>query len=513
MSDTQIETRLKKLETHLKAEENDILCDVVQSFRELDKIAYKLGFLSREQSYATRLSWWPMISVLGTYSAGKSTFLNHYLGHDLQHTGTHAVDDKFTVICFSGDNVTKTLPGIALDADPRFPFYQISHDIADIKTDSAQGVDAYLQLKTCPSELLRGKILIDSPGFDADNQRTSTLRLAQHIIDLSDLVLVFFDARHPEPGAMRDTLTHLVSETIERSDSSKFVYILNQMDITAREDNPEEVVAAWQRSLAQAGLTAGRFYRIYNPNVCMPIPEKVKERFEKKCNRDMKEIQDRMEQVGMERAYRVISLLEQATKEIEHTIVPQLQNLIQRWKKRVFWTEILSGIFLVIFVVFGFATTGVTMEGMSLQSPLTLGAIGVLFIAAIFIHLKIGKMATNQIIKRLKHEITDDFVREGLTRALRKNTGTLRTLFIWLVGEPVGWSRRMQQRLHGILSNVNTYIQRLNDRFTNPSGKETQPAPTQPAPTQPTPTQPAPTQPTPTQPTPTLTTTQDTLVE
>lgn len=29
------------------------------------------------------------------------------------------------------------------------------------------------------------------PGFDADSQRTSTLRLTQHIIDLSDLVLVF----------------------------------------------------------------------------------------------------------------------------------------------------------------------------------------------------------------------------------------------------------------------------------------------------------------------------------
>ena len=57
---------------------------------------------------------------------------------------------------------------------------------------------------------LRGKILIDSPGFDADAQRTSTLKITDHIIDLSDLVLVFFDARHPEPGAMSDTLAHLV---------------------------------------------------------------------------------------------------------------------------------------------------------------------------------------------------------------------------------------------------------------------------------------------------------------
>jgi predicted GTPase len=128
-----------------------------------------------------------------------------------------------------------------------------------------QCIDAYLQLKTCNAEQLRGKILIDSPGFDADSQRSSTLHLTQHILDLSDLVLVFFDARHPEPGAMRDTLEHLVATVVDRGDIKKFLFILNQMDITAKEDNPEEVVAAWQRSLAQAGLTAGRFYRSYNP--------------------------------------------------------------------------------------------------------------------------------------------------------------------------------------------------------------------------------------------------------
>ena len=80
-------------------------------------------------------------------------------------------------------------------------------------------MDAYLQLKTSASEQLRGRIMIDSPGFDADSQRNATLRLTSHIIDLSDLVLVFFDARHPEPGAMRDTLAHLVGQTIKRPGS------------------------------------------------------------------------------------------------------------------------------------------------------------------------------------------------------------------------------------------------------------------------------------------------------
>ncbi|EDN68023.1 conserved hypothetical protein [Beggiatoa sp. PS] len=480
MPDSQIENRLKKLEEHLKAEEgdgNDILYDVVQSFRQLDKIAYKLGFLSQDQSYATRLSWWPMISVLGLYSAGKSTFINHYLGHDLQRTGTQAVDDKFTVVCFSGDEGINTLPGIALDADPRFPFYQVSHDIAQIAENRGQKVDTYLQLKTCPSEKLCGKILIDSPGFDADSQRSSTLRITQYITDLSDLVLVFFDARHPEPGAMRDTLEHLVTETVDRPDSNKFLYILNQMDVTAKEDNQEEVVAAWQRSLAQAGLTAGRFYRIYNQKMCTPLPEKIKERLERKCQADLKDIEVRMEQVGRERAYRVIGMLEQTTKEIEHKIVPQLTDLLQRWKKGVFWSEVTLLAFLVILVGSWIGMTGMDVSGMvNWQNPILLGlVITILLFVGSFLHLKVCKKTANKILEQLKHEIKDEYTREGLMRAFGKNTNTFRSLFIGFISEPIGWSNKTQQRLHNILTNVNNYVQRLNDRFTNPSGKKQPP--------------------------------------
>ncbi|MEK8019015.1 MAG: dynamin family protein [Candidatus Parabeggiatoa sp.] len=481
MAQTPIEVRLNHLKEHLQ-EENNILHEVVDSFRELDLITYKLGFLSPEQSYATRVSWWPMISILGTYSAGKSTFINHYLGHELQRTGTQAIDDKFTVVCFSRDEVAKTLPGLALDADPRFPFYQISQEISELTTDNTQTVDSYLQLKTSPSERMRGKILIDSPGFDADSQRTSTLRITQHIIDLSDLVLVFFDARHPEPGAMRDTLEYLVAMPMERPDSNKFLYILNQMDITVREDNPEEVVASWQRSLAQAGQTAGRFYRIYNPNVCLPFEDAlIKERTEKKCKVDMTAIHNRMEQVGVERAYRVIAMLEHTAKEVENKIVPQLQELIQNWKNRVFWSEVSLGVLLVILASVWFAMTGTWASLSSLLGKLnstTLGImLGIMAIVGIVVHVKICKNAAQKIIKRIQSENADEHTREGLVRAFRKNTGTSRALFIWLIDQPVGWSNRTQQRLSNVLGSVNNYVQKLNDRFTNPSGKKIEPTP------------------------------------
>jgi hypothetical protein len=71
----QLSARIESLRAHLK-DENPILVDVVASFQELDKVAYRLGLLDKSESYATRIPWWAMVAVLGTFSSGKSTFIN-----------------------------------------------------------------------------------------------------------------------------------------------------------------------------------------------------------------------------------------------------------------------------------------------------------------------------------------------------------------------------------------------------------------------------------------------------
>ena len=334
-----IDKRLKQLQDHLE-QENPVLLDAVKGFRDLDRVAQGMGLLAKDESFTTQIPWWPLISILGTFSAGKSTFINHFLGHALQRTGNQAVDDRFTVICYSHGDSGHALPGVALNSDPRFPLYQISKDLETVAMGEGERIDAYLQLKVSPSERLRGRILIDSPGFDADAQRDATLRIVDQIIDLSDLVLVFFDARHPEPGAMRDTLQHLVGGTMNRADSGKFLYILNQIDATAREDNPEDVVAAWQRALGMHGLTAGRFYTIYSPDVANSIDDPAKRlRFETKRDADLKEIHGRMEGVEVERAYRIVATLDKTAKDIRERAVPILSEAVARWRRRtLIWT-------------------------------------------------------------------------------------------------------------------------------------------------------------------------------
>lgn len=473
-----IESRLKHLENHLQ-QENPVLLNTVQSFRQLDRIAYKTGLLNKEESYATQIPWWPLISILGTFSAGKSSFINHYLQFPLQRSGNQAVDDKFTVICYSREKNAHSLPGVALDADPRFPFYQISDEIEQVAQGEGQRIDSYLQLKTCPTESLRGKIIIDSPGFDADAQRTSTLKITDHIIDLSDLVLVFFDARHPEPGAMRDTLDHLVSNTIKRSDSGKFLYILNQIDITAREDNPEEVVAAWQRAMGERGLTAGRFFTIYNPDVALPIDDdSLRERFERKRDHDLAEIHQRMNQVEVERAYRIIGSLEKTATDIEEKTIPALTDLLQTWRKRVLIGDAISYFILAALLLAGSVQLGY-WQGLQfnadwlndlVSTPLGIYSFALgSYIVLLAIHFGVRKLAAKSMRSAIGKLQASLDVRGNIQAAFNKSTSFWRSIFN---KQPAGWGRRSRRKLSEVLQASDNYVQRLNDSFTNPSGDE-----------------------------------------
>jgi len=471
-----IRQHIRRLQAHL-AKENPILLDVVKSFRTLDGVAYRLGLLERNESLTTRVPWWPMIAVLGTFSSGKSTFINSLLGEKIQLTGNQAVDERFTVIVHSGGGAAHTLPGRALDADPRFPFFQISAQIEKAHEGEGRRIDAYLQLKTTSSDRLKGKIIIDSPGFDADAQRNATLRITDHILDLSDLVLVFFDARHPEPGAMQDTLEHLVAQTIHRPDSSKFLFILNQIDNAAREDNPEEVFGAWQRALANSGLTAGRFYAIYDPEAAIPISDtKLRERFEAKRKQDMAAIEERIDQIEVERAYRIIGVLEHTAQTIKDEVIPGLRDAREIWKRRVLWLDaIVFGLLGVAGIAWslGMNDAGATLFDHPLVQAMTDSATGWgLFAAGIAlvlfsIHIGLRGVAAQSVINRLERQDQSGDTKDWVVRAFKRNATDWRPLF---GRDPVGLGRGVRRHLARVLNEADHYVQSLNNRFADPSG-------------------------------------------
>jgi len=448
--------RYKKLKQHLK-EENPVLLDVISVYERLDRTAHSLGFLTTEQSYTENISWWPLISVLGTFSAGKSTFINEYLGQKVQESGNQAVDDKFTVICYGNNKKVTTLPGLALDADPRFPFYNISEEVEKVDKGEGSRVNLYLQLKTVKADAIKGKIIIDSPGFDADSQRDSILRITSHIINMSDLVLIFFDARHPEPGAMRDTLEHLVGETVEHRDRDKILYILNQIDTTAKEDNLEDVIGSWQRALSQKGLVSGNFYSLYSNEAMNPISDPaIKERLQSKRDSDLDQIMARMEGVKVERAYRISKALEDFAKEMRDDLFPKLNTALARWKKRVFMVDTVVFILLLAGVA-ALAFLGVAVPGSGYFSA---AAVAALILFAV-VHFNVKSLLSRAEVK--KWQKSDPAV----AQAVAKNTKWYS--FILTVSSS-GWQRRILDKLEDVMNHSRDAIRKLNDQFVSPSG-------------------------------------------
>lgn len=453
-------SRLDRLQEHLKVENEDLV-KALDSYRSLDSIAHKMGLLDATQSYANAISWWPLISVLGTFSAGKSSFINSYLGIKLQRTGNQAVDDNFTVVVYGRDADVKTLPGQALDSDPRFPFFRISDAIEEVAPGEGRRVDRYLEMKAVPSPELKGKIIIDSPGFDADAQRTATLRITRHIIGLSDLVLVLFDARHPEAGAMRDTLKHLVTEVVGKADLEKFVYVLNQIDTSARENNLEDIVAAWRGSLTQNGLSAGRFYISYNKDAAQPVEDKaVWAAYEAKRDHDHKQILQHIDTVNVFRTYRIVGRIKLLANAIEERTVPALTEAYSDWRRNVLAADAA--------ILAALAGAAVYWRQAWVEQWLIWAAGGLLFVLAW--HFFMRRLMAKLIAGRLREEDETG----NLRAAFAKSTAFWRPLFAGVRG----WSIFAWRRLKRIREEAEQLIESLNTRNTDPSGR-LGPAPTE----------------------------------
>ena len=452
--------RLQRLKQHLQLENSD-LTEAVDCYESLDAIARRMGLLAANESYANQISWWPLVSVLGTFSSGKSSFINSWLGMNVQRSGNQAVDDHFTILAYGADKHVKTLPGQALDSDPRFPFYQISKDIETVSPGDGTRIDKFLQMKVVPSDVLRGKLVIDSPGFDADEQRKATLRITDHIVRLSDLVLVFFDARHPEAGAMQDTLEHLVRAHLNSMDSEKFVYILNQIDTSARDNNLEEIVASWRSSLVQSGLSAGRFYVHYNTELATPVDNRdVWNTYRRKRDADHERIMAHLDELNTVRSYRIVGNIKLLSNAIEEQAVPKLREALKKWRSTVRIVDLVL-VFIIIMatLVFwsktGFAIAGWKIAAFGLASLLTL-LVG---------HFFARRLLVKPVARSLKVEEIGD-----LRAAFRKSARSFGS--VWLRKNPAGWSGRVRRRLDGLRNETEKLIERLNTKNSDPDGAQ-----------------------------------------
>ena len=277
---------------------------------------------------------------------------------------------------------------------------------------------------------------------------------------------MLFDARHPEPGAMRDTLEHLVAGTVRRNDSNKVLFILNQIDTTAAEDNAEEVVAAWQRALAHGGLVSGRFYATYNEDAAVQIEDAAsRERYQRKRDADLGEIYQRISEVSVERVYRIIGSLEYTANQIENNIVPAVKEATRSWVKKVLMLDAIIMFPIVIAIaIYLIKHLGAATAFDNYGTVGLLGAILLSFLLLYVIHLIIRAMVAKWVARSLPEKDAAGSIRLGFLRNTRWWQPLARPFI-------VGWNKHARAKIMQIREAADLFVQQLNDEYTNPSGK------------------------------------------
>jgi hypothetical protein len=188
-----------------------------------------------------------------------------------------------------------------------------------------------------------------------------------------------------------------------------------------------------------------------------------------------------MRQIGIDRAYRIVSVLEQTAHDVEERILPTLSTLLNQWRRRVVWLDgIVFGLILIAMLV---ATLwSGDWDGWRFSHPFWSGlfnapvwrwiALGAAVVLAGYIHFALRRYAARQVIAKLKKQMPDmrdkDFA-DNIAHAFRKNTRFWRSIF---AKRPTGWGQHTKRQIAAVLADANSYVQALNDKFTNPSGAD-----------------------------------------
>lgn len=442
---------LLNLEKHFAAD-SPVLLKASKVFQELDQIEYDLGLIEMDETTASKNSWWPIISLIGGNSTAKSRFINNYLTADNLFSGIQTSSHKFTVLLHNNQSNPTTLPGTALDVDHRFPFYQISRKIEQCQEGEGERINSYLELKTLNSDRLKSKLFIDAPNISAAPANPVTSLLAKHIIENSDLVLVFTD--------IFDSTSPLVDEVIENiafhQDSNKFVYLIEKPTAMLSASTNSEIISSWQRKLAGLGLNTGQFIVLSNHEGGVSPQNSA----------DYVAIDQRIANVGYDRTYRVLSSLERNVREINNVVMPEVKNAIGLWKDRSTFSSLIVLGFIATIAVFAEIETGILEF---LIDPIIGPAIILMLILIMTpLHIIFSKFQAKVIVKQLNARQKELNLMENLAGIFEKNLTFSRMMLP--ISEPLGWNKKTKLRLTQISNKVKELVQSLNDNFSTYDG-------------------------------------------
>ncbi|MGZ8151824.1 MAG: hypothetical protein ACXW0Q_02690 [Methylovulum sp.] len=436
---------LLNLEKHF-ASDNPVLAKASKVFHELDQIEYDLGLIEMDETTAAKNSWWPIISMIGGNSTAKSRFINSYLGGEQLLSGIQASSHKFTVLLQNNQTASATLPGTALDVDIRYPFYQISRKIEQQQKGEGKRINSYLELKTLNSPRLKGRLFIDAPNMIAAPATPVVSLLTKHVLDNSDLVLVFTD--------VFEAATPLVDELIQsisaNQDTNKFVYLIEEPPTFMSPANKDEIISTWQRKFAELGLNTGHF-------IVLPNQQSNKLQDENY----LREIEELLSSVGHDRSYRVLDSLEKSILDIENVVIAEVKKAIVLWKERVNMSSLVVLSFIATLAVFAEIQVGI-LEFLidPIIGPILLA---ILLTIMVPVHLVMSRLQAKLIVSKLKARQQELGLIEDLS-SLFEN-GLTFTRMMLPITEPAGWNKKTRSRLVQLSEKTKGLVQSLNDSF------------------------------------------------
>eukprot|EP00759_Apiculatamorpha_spiralis_P042987 PhF_6_TR40695/c0_g1_i3/m.61174 len=163
----------------------------------------------------------PMITFLGPFSSGKSTFINYLLQGNFLLTGPQPTTDRFTVIMHGTD--TCEIPGRILAASADQPYRGLQH-MGDAFLECFGG----LQVN---HELLKSVTIVDTPGVleaagGVHARRYDYVKACRWFVERSDLVFILFDPTKLDAGQeLRMMFKHALKNC-----ESKVRIVLNKAD-------------------------------------------------------------------------------------------------------------------------------------------------------------------------------------------------------------------------------------------------------------------------------------------
>jgi len=209
------------------------------------------------------------VMIIGNHSAGKSSFINWYIGESVQTTGVAIETRGFTFV--TSGRKRETLKG-----DATFAFYDY---LEGLQTVEGLNANIFTEISTSKEKNFSCVDIVDSPGLvDGDMCYPFDVgKVITWLADHVDLILIFFDPI----GQALCKRTMKVVEALNETHADKLAYFMSKADQVEKEHDRQRVLIQITQNLSSRIKNSHAFKlpTIYLPrdDLTVPIPNAIEE--------------------------------------------------------------------------------------------------------------------------------------------------------------------------------------------------------------------------------------------